>query len=1016
MATWIRSWMNGDEKQGEENELSGGNQDAHVPSAEELRQKRLERLATLQTSNSNEQIPIPTPAPISVPKEKQINKQQIHQEVPIAAPQPVVKQPVVKKKSLKRNPLHDVLSRILQVTLTPPGTNEYVYCQVVGDTINGENLSEIMYMRLISEDATISTLKYLFDVYQRSRMEGNNLLETELNVMKSLLDMTINYSVTCLLEPEMFPTPTTSTPLEDFDSIVRHPTPSTQSFLELVAQGLETQGGVAAVGRIVGPIFQKLVSEIFLGTQSLLAVEVWAPPMQTIGSLVRIKSFATVFVNMPGFLLTPPLNGRRLQDATALGILLRLSTDSPDPAIKDMFSNITKRTRNDVDKSLRNLRNELKFVHNLVTDIFKCLLKAGPVCKERVLAWLSQALEVNQEMAKENPNPALTSTAGMLINLSVVLLRLCGPFLPPTSTKHSLIDPTFLRASPNPIFPSDSTKLVQATDQITTTSKKLTDFNFITQCFYLTVECLHLGPIATMGKYMRLMRQLSYVQNLMTTRQEPQIQMQFDAMVTAKMIMDAKLLMPEFLHELVRFILLSADVVNRICLDRDGKSISSPLTLPLITHEQELLVPFVPEHIVEDIVNSLLFVARLAPQELGSFSFDNLLNMALIFLSSPQLIRSPHLRAKMSECLFEICLPPQESEDRPTLGLPSAVNALTENRVAQQHLAPCLLALYGDVEQTGFYEKLEHRYNIACLLKYLWKCRAHKPAFLLISQNQPAFVKFAHGLMNHINSLLTDALTNLPEIKALQEEAQSPQWGLLDQSVQEQKQSLLQEKERTVTSSLQLANETIHMMSYLTSEIQAPFLMPELEDRLVGMLNSVLVKLAGPRGLELKVANPETYKFRPKIMLREVVETILHFSDIQSFQTAVASNGLYDPTVYRKCLHILQRTQLIPPPAIASFENLTDTVEAIHASIAKDDQVFDDAPEEFMDPLLWQLMKEPVTLPSGYIVDKSTITQHLMNDATDPFTRAPLTLDQLVPNAELKSKIDEWIAAQRRQE
>ncbi len=208
----------------------------------------------------------------------------------------------------------------------------------------------------------------------------------------------------------------------------------------------------------------------------------------------------------------------------------------------------------------------------------------------------------------------------------------------------------------------------------------------------------------------------------------------------------------------------------------------------------------------------------------------------------------------MSDCLFEMCLPSHESEHRPTAGVLSAVNALMTSITAQQHLAPCLLALYGDVEQTGFYEKLEHRYKIACLLKYLWKLPHHKAAFVRISQNEVAFVKFAHGLMNHINSLLTDALSSLPEIKALQEEQQNPSiWGTFDQATQEQKQSLLAEKERTVTSSLQLANETIHMMSYLTSEIQAPFLMPALEDRLVSMLNSVLVKLAGPKGLELKV-------------------------------------------------------------------------------------------------------------------------------------------------------------------
>ena len=30
------------------------------------------------------------------------------------------------------------------------------------------------------------------------------------------------------------------------------------------------------------------------------------------------------------------------------------------------------------------------------------------------------------------------------------------------------------------------------------------------------------------------------------------------------------------------------------------------------------------------------------------------------------------------------------------------------------------------------------------------------------------------------------------------------------------------------------------------------------------------------------------------------------------------------------------------------------------------------------------------------------------SDATDPFTRVPLTMDQIVPNVELKNKIEAW--------
>ena len=33
---------------------------------------------------------------------------------------------------------------------------------------------------------------------------------------------------------------------------------------------------------------------------------------------------------------------------------------------------------------------------------------------------------------------------------------------------------------------------------------------------------------------------------------------------------------------------------------------------------------------------------------------------------------------------------------------------------------------------------------------------------------------------------------------------------------------------------------------------------------------------------------------------------------------------------------------------------------------------------------------------------------HLLNDQTDPFTKAPLTMDQVIPDVELKERIEAW--------
>jgi len=48
-------------------------------------------------------------------------------------------------------------------------------------------------------------------------------------------------------------------------------------------------------------------------------------------------------------------------------------------------------------------------------------------------------------------------------------------------------------------------------------------------------------------------------------------------------------------------------------------------------------------------------------------------------------------------------------------------------------------------------------------------------------------------------------------------------------------------------------------------------------------------------------------------------------------------------------------------------------------------------------------MDDPVELPdSKTVVDRLTIKKHLMNDPTDPFTRAPLALENVIPRPDIK--------------
>ena len=54
---------------------------------------------------------------------------------------------------------------------------------------------------------------------------------------------------------------------------------------------------------------------------------------------------------------------------------------------------------------------------------------------------------------------------------------------------------------------------------------------------------------------------------------------------------------------------------------------------------------------------------------------------------------------------------------------------------------------------------------------------------------------------------------------------------------------------------------------------------------------------------------------------------------------------------------------------------------------AEDDVEMADAPDEYLDPITYTLMQDPVKLPSGAVMDRPNVMRMLLTDPRDPTTR-----------------------------
>lgn len=263
-------------------------------------------------------------------------------------------------------------------------------------------------------------------------------------------------------------------------------------------------------------------------------------------------------------------------------------------------------------------------------------------------------------------------------------------------------------------------------------------------------------------------------------------------------------------------------------------------------------------------------------------------------------------------------------------------------------------------------------------------------------------------LLNDITYVLAEALDKLGNIHTLEVELR-PGVADMPQEERQKKEEEMKQLQGAATSYMQLTNETMEMMKLFTKALRDAFTMPEILKRLAPMLNNNIDILAGPKARELKVTDPEKYHFRPSALLSDLVDIYIHLGPSRDFIHWVATDGWsYKPATFERASTILQAKTTKDPAEIRTWDRLRE--KFLEAKIEADQAELDlgEIPDEFEDPLLGDLMMDPVRLPSKLIVDRSTIVQQLLSDPIDPYTRQPMTIEDVVPEDELRERIQAW--------
>ncbi|KRX39559.1 Ubiquitin conjugation factor E4 B [Trichinella murrelli] len=557
------------------------------------------------------------------------------------------------------------------------------------------------------------------------------------------------------------------------------------------------------------------------------------------------------------------------------------------------------------------------------------------------------------------------------------------------------------------------------------------DPKFTTECFFLTVYIQHLSVVRGLRMHKRRLRNCQEAQRLLaqvrakrdnvpntsssSSSEEAEnytkcivseIETIVQGLCTAYMLSEATFFDPNLLRSVLTFVNVQLSFIIKI-LSLNGMNGLTPVKVPE-------LFKTLPEFFVEDVMDLLIFILSETPELIVHCSCDSLAHGLLTLVCNADQFKNPYLVAKVVEVIFYTC--PQLRPAANSLHM-----AILNHPLAPANFFRSLVKFYSDVESMGssteFFDKFTIRFHIQAVFKSMWQNAQHKLVIIdFCNEADSNFIRFVNMLINDTTFLLDESLEGLKRLNEAQRIMDDvTQWNMLQEvrvtsEERERVLSQMQQDERVVRSSLQLAHVIVDMFDFMTEDIKEPFLSAELGDRLAAMLNFNLAQLCGPKCRHLRVKNPQRFNWDPRALLDQLTQIYLHL-DNDKFAAAIANDERsYSKQLFEDVVGRIVRHKIKAVSQVEQFKLLAERVEQIWEMKREQEVILCDIPEEFTDPLMGTIMRNPVLLPSGNITDVSSIRRHLLNKPTDPFTRQQLDESMLIPATELKNKIDAWIA------
>ncbi|KAJ5635229.1 uncharacterized protein N7484_008542 [Penicillium longicatenatum] len=774
----------------------------------------------------------------------------------------------------------------------------------------------------------------------------------------------------------------------------------------------------------VKPAFIAAVEELSTNLSSMDINDDYKPYSTALRNLVRHASIAAAITESATF--NDSKDPANFEKVTLLGPWFRLSPLQANVTMS-YFSSPKTRDQAYILNAQRSLRMTQQLVSSDLLDVINHMIRASKEARDRVLDWFAAALNINHKRRAMQVDPEKVSSDGFMFNLTTCLDQLCEPFMDASFSKIDRIDAEYLHRDSR-VDLSDETKINadQHESDAFYSKKAEGTSNFITEIFFLTVAAHHYGSESLTSKLEQLEKDLRHMESTITkfelerhrwSGNPRQLQVFEQALKKYKDKLDLGIALKYSLQGVLfddqwqaRSMLFMRYVT--VWLLRLVSGVNFPkekVTLPLPEQQPEIF-KCLPEYFLDDIVSNFKFIMWCLPHIITATQGDELVMLCIAFLESSSYIKNPYLKAGLVSILF------RGTWNRPGGARGVLVDLLNSMEFANENLLHAVMKFYIEAEHTGthtqFFDKFNIRYEIFQIIKCIWPNTLYREKLSIqASQNLDFFVQFVNLLLNDVTYVLDESFGAFKTINTTQQEL-AREGHTMDQTTRQEREEHLATAQRSAKSYMQLTNETVSMLKLFTDALADSFTMPEIVQRLADMLDYNLDAMVGPKSSTLRVDNLQEYGFNPRALLSEIIDVYLNLMSKQNFITAVARDGRsYKPANFEKAADILRKWSLKSPEELRRWGQLQKKVMEARAADEQAEEDLGEIPDDYLDPLMYTLMEDPVILPSSRMsIDRATIRSHLLSDPNDPFNRVPLTMEDVIPDIELKAKIEAFKA------